>query len=191
MEKMICKASEPYPEVTCCGQNLHDVEIIRPLYSGNASEITAIMQYVYQHVVLEKCYSEVSEVLKSIAMVEMHHMGLLADAICAMGGNPQYLNPDIRSCWNASPVCYEQNVCKVLLKNLNDETSAHHSYLAAAEKVETPSLCALLRRIAADEKLHMEIITAMINCHCRKPCEPEQERRNCGCTRSNNRGRCC
>lgn len=168
MDKIICRMPEPYPEVTSCGKNEHDIACIRPLYAGNLGEITAIMQYVYQHVVLEKECDEVSEILMHISMVEMHHMEMLADAICTLGGNPKYWNPNANCMWSAGTVFFDNCMCKALLKNLQDETDAHKAYLATAKKVQNQSLAALLCRIAADEKLHMEIFTNLINCHCRK-----------------------
>lgn len=167
-EKINCRCPDPYPEITCTAPNPHDVALIRPLYAGNLSELTAILQYCYQHTVLEKACPEASSAIAAIAAVEMHHLHLLSVALFTMGCQPKYANPNIHNWWNAGIICNEQNLCKVLLKNLKDETDAHSAYLAIACKVNNPTLAALLRRIAQDEKMHMDLFTNMINCHCRK-----------------------
>lgn len=167
MEKMVYKMADSYPEVTACCPNPRDVALLRPLYAGACGELTAILQYSYQHVVLEKCNDDISEILMQIAIVEMHHLELLAEAICALGGDPKYYNPESNNWWNAGAVNYEQCLCKALLCNLKGETDTHRAYMETACKVKTPCLAALLRRIAADEKCHMEIFTHLINCHCR------------------------
>lgn len=168
MEKVLYRAQEFYPEVASCPMNRHDLQIIAPLYAGNLSELSAILQYTYQNLVLREECSEVAETIKNISKVEMEHLHLLGCAIVAIGGNPKYVNPNTRSWWNASVVCYDRNMCEALLVNLRQETEAHHAYLAAAAKVNNPALAALLRCIAADEKVHMELFTKLINCHCRK-----------------------
>ena len=168
MEKHSYRLPEPYPEIICNGNNPHDVQLLLPLYAGNNSELTAILQYSYQHVVLANRCDEVAQALHDISIIEMHHLELLAQAICAMGGNPRYVNPNTRSWWNAGAVNYEQNLCGALLANLKAETEACNVYHATARQVKNASLCALLNRIAADEKLHIDIFTQLINCHCRK-----------------------
>lgn len=168
MEKHICRLPDPYPEIICSGNNPHDVQLLQPLYAGLNSELTAILQYGYQHIVLHNSCEEVAKLLSEISIVEMHHLELLAKAICAMGGNPRYVNPSIRSWWNAGAVNYDQNLCAALLANLKGETEACNAYRNTARQVKNTSLCALLNRIAADEKLHIDLFTQMINCHCRK-----------------------
>lgn len=168
MEKINCRSAEAYPEVIAtCPNNQHDIAVFRPLYAGLNSELTAILQYGYQDLVLSGVCGEVASTIKSISMVEMHHLHLLGQAICILGGNPKYVNPQTECWWNASAVNYNGDLCKALLGNLKCETEAYQAYLQAAEKVKNPTLCALLRRIAADEKMHMELFTSMINCHCR------------------------
>lgn len=168
MERVLYRAQEIYPEVETCPLNRHDLQIISPLYAGTLSELSAILQYTYQNLVLREECGEVAETIKNISKVEMEHLHLLGCAITAIGGNPKYVNPNTRSWWNASVVCYDKDLCKALLVDLRQETEAHHAYLSAAAKVISPSLAALLRCIAADEKIHMELFTKMINCHCRK-----------------------
>lgn len=168
MEKIVYRAQETYPEVSACPMNQHDLQIICPLYAGTLSELTAIVQYNYQNLVLQEQCGEVADMVMHIARVEMEHMHLLGCAITAMGGNPRYVNPNVHGWWNGSVVCYERELCEALLVDLRQETEAHQAYLAACAKVNNPALAALLRCIAADEKVHMELFTKMINRHCRK-----------------------
>lgn len=178
MDKTIFRAQESYPQVQPCPLNQHDLQIICPLYSGTLSELTAILQYSYQHLIIHEQCAEVAETIMGIAMVEMHHLDMLGCAIVALGGNPKYVNPNTRNWWNSSVVCYDKDLCDALLVDLKQETEAHQAYLTAATKVSNQTLAALLRCIAADEKVHMELFTCMINCHRRKnecKAEPRNE----------------
>lgn len=167
MEKKLCRLQEPYPEITCNGKNPNDVRLLCLLYSGTASELSAILQYSYQHMVLECKCNDVSDTIMDIAIVEMMHLELLGDAICKLGGNPRYVNNNINNWWNASAVCYDDTLCKAIKRNIEDEHAAHKAYLETAEKVSNPSVCALLKRIAKDEKLHLEIFKAIYDTHCK------------------------
>lgn len=168
MSAIQCRLSEPYPEIKAHPNDGHDIVFLRPLYSGASGELTAILQYCYQHFAVQSDCSEVLSLLMDIAKVEMWHLELLADAIRCLGGNPKFVEPSMRRWWNASFVSYERSLNKALLHSLKCETDACRDYLAAAEKVSNPTLAALLRRIAADEKLHIKLLTELIECHCRK-----------------------
>lgn len=168
MDKKSFCSPEQYPEVVCTSPCKHDIAILQPLYSGTHSELTAILKYSYQNTVLSDDWKEICDTLHGISIVEMHHLHMLAEAICKLGGDPRYVNPSTRSWWNAGAVNYSRELCKALLVNLRDETDTHRSYLEAARRVKNPSVAALLRRIALDERLHMEIFTKLINVNCRK-----------------------
>ena len=168
MEHSHYKLSLPYPEVISTGDDMCDVKIIFPLYSGSCGELSAITQYVYQDFVLNDKYPDVSQCVMGISMVEMHHLHYIGEAIKTLGGDPKFVNPQNRKWWDAGLISYEKDLCKLLLIDLKEETQAYHDYMSAAKKVKNPTLAALLERIAMDEKLHMEIFTDMINNCCRK-----------------------
>lgn len=150
----------PVPERLC--YNACDIRMLMELYSGADSELTAIMQYVYQETMLHSCHEDVAKALSEIAKVEMHHMQLLGMTIRRMGGNPQYIRPCQKQYWQAGLVNYTCDPCSMLLANLKGELDAVDAYLAVAKKLNNRCAAPLLERIAMDEKIHAEILQCMI-----------------------------
>lgn len=156
----------PYPEVISTKSDPHDLKLIFPLYTGLDGELRAVTQYSYQHFVLEKLNPDIAATLIGIAIVEMRHLGYLGEAIKTLGGIPKYINPKTKNFWDASTVCYDQNIPKALENNIKIETYAYNSYLETAKKVCNPTLAALLERIAMDEKLHLEQFEHLLKQFC-------------------------
>ncbi len=162
---------EEYPKVYVdnkrCGNNRKDLEMLQILYCSQYGEVTAIMQYLQQYFVFDCKYDEVANIIKYIAAVEMHHMELIGEAIVALGGSAKYINIQEHQYWNGGMVSYSSNLCKELMGNLKAETEAYKTYLNFAERTQNYSLKALYKRIAMDEKLHIDIFTQLINKYCR------------------------
>lgn len=76
----------PYPSTTDFMRDECSVRIISPAYAGGASEMTAILQYIY-HAVHFDCAGnkKFARILRDIAITEMHHLDMLAEMFCAMG----------------------------------------------------------------------------------------------------------
>lgn len=81
----------PYPSTTDFMRDECSVRIISPAYAGGASEMTAILQYIY-HAVHFDCAGnkKFARILRDIAITEMHHLDMLAEMFCAMGVSPVY-----------------------------------------------------------------------------------------------------
>lgn len=162
---------EEYPKVNAdnkrCGNNRQDLEMLQILYCSQYGEVTAIMQYLQQSFVFGYKYDEVANIIKHIAAVEMHHMELIGEAIVTLGGSAKYINIQEHQYWNGGMVSYSCNLCKELMANLKSETEAYKTYLNFAERTQNYSLKALYKRIAMDEKLHIDIFTQLINNYCR------------------------
>ena len=156
-----------YPLITNASPNPYYVEILQGLYSGQSSELSAILQYVYQSSALHSNNKEVSYILKQIAIVEMHHLELLANAIISFGGLPYYINKDNQTfCTNN--ICYCTNLRCVIEQDLKDELSAIEFYTKSANLIQNESLKQLLLTIAEDEKKHSRILSSLLdelNCY--------------------------
>ena len=61
--------------------------------------------------------------------------------------------------WSASAVDWSEDAVNVLERDIADETRAVQAYERAAKLVRSPSLSALLVRIAEDERLHVTLLT--------------------------------
>ncbi len=153
-----------YPEVSCCGRNLRCADMISRVYAGNVSELTAVCQYMYGHFVLKSRYPELSEALSYIAKVEMRHLDILAELICALGGNPRYAEnwgPN-RIYWNGCMVDYSRTPRMILLCNIDAERKAIADYRRLICNIPDENVKAVLKRIVMDEERHIEILSKFL-----------------------------
>ena len=81
---------EPDPPIEVAGKNRLYAGLMHMNLCAAQSEMTAVMQYLYQGWVIEAKNAEASQALKQIAMVEMHHIDIFAQLICLLGGDPVY-----------------------------------------------------------------------------------------------------
>lgn len=162
MPEMIFQAPQGYPLPECLTYNTADLRLLTELYSGKHSELTAVMQYSYQHTMLAACRPEIAEALSKINMKEMHHLSLLGRCIAMMGGNPQYIRPAQKQYWHAGLVNYATDPCCMLLTGMREELDAADAYRTAARRCCNAELRPLLERIADDETLHAECLQQLI-----------------------------
>lgn len=155
-------ADTPYPTITNATRNPHYVTQLLKLYSGSESELTAILQYMYQNAILSSNNKEVAYILEQIGIVEMHHLELLSEAIISFGGLPYYVN-EKGAPYCATEVFYCTNLRHLLQKNLEDELNAVRAYTEIAKCVDNNSLSALLLRIAEDEQIHANILRCLLD----------------------------
>ena len=149
----------PYPEVSG-GVSERTLMDLYDLYAGRTSEMTAVTTYVYQHVLTEKDYAEIAELLGGIGMVEMKHIELLASAINAFGGDPVFAG---RYNWfSGSYTDYEKDLKQMLVRDVEAEKAAANAYIKVAENTDNQSLKQLLTRISMDEELHVALLTAAL-----------------------------
>lgn len=154
-------ASElPYPDLKIYSVSRGDVLALTDDYAGRDSETTAIMQYAYQSYILKEKYPDLALVLEKIAVVEMKHHELLAEAIVQNGGDPLIAG---RHCfWSGSAVNYSQKVCDVLKADLAGELGAIENYRRTVASLSNKSIIALIERIILDEEIHVRIFEKLI-----------------------------
>lgn len=154
----------PYPELQVYSISRCDVQALTDDYAGRESETTAIMQYSYQHYILKEKYPEVADVLEKIAIVEMSHHEMLAEAIIQSGGDPIIAG---RHCfWSGSTVNYVQDLCHILKADLEGELGAIANYKRTITRLKNKSIIALIERIIIDEELHVKIFKSLIEEYC-------------------------
>lgn len=146
----------PYPKLT---GTLYpqDIRCIVDDYSGRASELTAVTQYIYQQYISHSFDETLAEELLGIAIVEMHHHELLGEAIAQMGGDP--IMGGSTCFWSGSNVNYTKNPITFLRNNIQAEYQAIANYRRSIACVRNESLKELLARIIMDEELHIRIFT--------------------------------
>ncbi|MGN0771495.1 MAG: ferritin-like domain-containing protein [Christensenellales bacterium] len=151
--------SLPYPEITGY-LSPKEVRCLVDDYGGRKSETTAIMQYIYQHYVLDADYPQIGDALLGIAVTEMHHHELLGEAITLAGGDPIIAGS---TCfWSGSNVNYIKNPVAALRANIEAERQAIAKYRRTISCVSNASLKDLISRIIMDEELHVSIFEDLL-----------------------------
>ena len=159
MNNNMLMADLPYPQVEVDCQSACDVRCIMDLYAGADSELTAIIQYMYQSYIIGEVNEDFHHMLEHIAMAEMKHMELLGECIVALGGTP--VTGGNRQFWNGSMVNYSKDPVALLDSDIKLEEKAICAYKRAVRCVDNYSIKELLERIIIDEKLHLETFKAM------------------------------
>lgn len=150
----------PYPELAIYSFSRGDVLALTDDYAGRDSETTAIMQYAYQSYILKEKHPDLARVLEKIAVVEMSHHEMLAEAIVQSGGDPVIAG---RHCfWSGSAVNYSQNVCEILKADLAGEKGAIANYRRTISALTNKSVIALIERIILDEEVHVRIFEKLL-----------------------------
>lgn len=132
-------------------------------YAGVHSELTAIMQYVYQSVQTQ-AEPALSKTLARIAQDEMHHLQILAKLIHALGGDPQYrarTNPTMGHFWSGQNVCYQTSVPDLLFQDIQGEKAAIEGYRRRIACIVDESVRENLQRIILDEERHLALLTRL------------------------------
>lgn len=167
----------PYPEVKVSATNPYYGMVLLEDYAGKVSELSAITQYLYHHVVLEPKYEEVAEILKGVSIVEMHHLEILAETIIKLGVEPEYCVIDKKSepqYWNSSFIYYGKSLCDRLTRDIADEWAAVANYSRHQKEIDDPFVQDILGRIILDEFYHINLLNKVARKYC-KPNIPRSQ----------------
>ncbi|MEG1608719.1 MAG: ferritin family protein, partial [Clostridia bacterium] len=180
MNEIKFKVDLPYPTVTKCNCK-RDAEMLMNAYSGCVgSELSGILQYIYQSYWLKNCYPEIADILEEIAIVEMHHHAMLAEAIVNSCGDPVMSGANM-SWWKGDCVCYQKDVICLLKKDICDEQMAIATYQKLACQVCNQTIKELLLRLVLDEEAHVQILKMLCQM-VKSSCDPcQQPKQQCGC----------
>ena len=153
----------PYPPVQVCGQNpLYARQMLGNIGSAN-SEMSAVSLYLYNALVTECAYEEVSNCFYHINMVEMHHLKLYGELALRLGADPRLWSWQNRQrvYWTPGYNQYPREIKALLTNAITGEKAAIRKYQCQADSIEDPHIAAILKRIILDEELHVEIFTGL------------------------------
>ena len=146
------KSTLPYPVLKVERKNIEYAEMLLHPYVGSISEDTSTHLYLYQSFVID---DQISKTLKGIAIVEMHHLDLLARTINLLGLDPKYeIN---KRPWTTQYVKYDKTLSQMMLTNIHNETLAIKNYRLLIKAIDDRYIKQLLRRIIIDEEIHLKI----------------------------------
>ena len=150
------KLNKPYPEFVGAVDDLTTATILKNLASSRVGELPAVLQYVYQSVIVDQTNSEIAAILEEIGVVEMIHLDMLMHAISMFGGIPKYEDSQ-NNYFSTSNLNYTQKLSDMLENNIHAELTAIENYKFAISRVKNESLKRLFERIIEDEQRHVEI----------------------------------
>lgn len=159
------KADLPYPTMEGIAANACMLRAVSPAYAGREGEMTAILQYVYQSILLGACgEEETAGVLLSIAVTEMHHLQILGTLISKLGAPPVFTAcpPYPVGYYSASCVNYAKSPAAMLEADLYGERKAVEEYRKMLGKLSDPRVSAVIERIIEDELVHIKTIENLI-----------------------------
>lgn len=170
MENMTRNNQETRQNGICPANCPRDAQMLMGVYSGKCgSELTAVMQYSYQAMVLKNCYPEVSKILLEIAENEMHHLHELGEAIVDSCGDPTFC--DNGTMWCADAISFNKNAVCMIEQDILAEEKAAAAYRCLAKKVCNPTIRELLEHIACQEDQHVEMLCKALEMVRKTNCE--------------------
>lgn len=155
----------PYPSTEGLGEDMRSVRIISPAYADRGSEMTAVLQYVFQSVVFGGLgMKKYSETLMSIAIAEMEHLEILGAILYEMGALPIFTSkpPYKFDFYSTRAVSYSSDPTKMILDDIRGETEAICTYEEMTRKLQNKQVTEIIRRIILDEQLHLKTLKELL-----------------------------
>lgn len=150
-------------EVRADGEMLR---LIAPSYAGKEGELTAVLQYVYQSVVLgEMGETETSRRVLSVAVSEMRHLELLGKLICRLGAPPVFTAcpPYPVGYYSASCVNYAKTPRQMLSADVCAEENAIAAYERVLCRIRSGAAACVLTSILEEEKEHLHCFNELLS----------------------------
>lgn len=151
----------PYPKIPKMYSNPRYCKFIYESFGGGKGELTAITQYIYEHMELSE-HKDISRILQDIAIEEMHHLDILGQILLELGEKTIYRNSR-GEMWSAHNVKYKMCDLKEIMKiNMKSEEEAIEGYRLLMRYTNNMYLRKVYERIILDEKTHLEIFKEIL-----------------------------
>lgn len=159
------KVNLPYPEIKVKGKNPTYAKIMLQNYAGIVSEMSSVCQYTNHEQRILKDYPEISDTLRHIAMVEMHHLQMIGLIACELGADLRFWSEKKgkHQYWSPKFVHYEKTPQQMIKVNISDEKAAISQYEKSIAEIDDSNVTASLKRIILDEQLHIKILTGILD----------------------------
>ena len=148
----------PYPSLDHICEDSKTLRAVSPAYAGRDGELTAILQYVYQSVLLGSYGNQkASRLLMNIAAAEMRHLEILGTLITRLGAPPVFTEcpPYPVSYYSASCVNYTRTLTCMIEADIRAEKCAIATYTHILQVIHNNAVKDVIERIRADEELHL------------------------------------
>lgn len=158
-------SKDPYPPVEVAGKNRLYAGLMHMNLCAAHSELTAVMQYLYEGWVMDAAHEQAARDMHRIAMVEMHHLNIFAQLVRLLGGDPTYTVSFRRGrrVWEGTMVSPCKNFYHMMQSNLLAEQETIDRYRRQAAMIQDAGVSALLLRIIEDERMHVQIFRSYLD----------------------------
>ena len=163
-----CVLPESYPLPQASAPNPYYASLLLEDYTGTISEMTAINQYIYHHFMFRDHYPDLAELIECVSIIEMKHLGLLAEAILSLGLTPEFrtLTTYSPTYWNATAVYYGIGIADRLGADIDAEIQAIQLYSYHQCLINDEPIRELLGRIIRDEQHHLVLFRQAYAQYC-------------------------
>lgn len=142
------------------------MRLLSPAYAGREGELTAVLQYVYQAILLDGCGKgeEAKRVLR-IAVEEMRHLERIGKILVSLGVPPVFTAcpPYPVAYWSAACVNYAKPVREMLEADICAERRAIAGYDRILAAVKDARIRAEIGEIRSDEVRHLSAFEEMLS----------------------------
>ena len=160
-EKVNQYKSIPYPDISNLRPNNAYATLLYDDFAGNLGEVTAVLQYVYEHIQYAT-YPQISKIMLSIAIQEMKHLDLVGGLIKKLGRQPTFIS-SLGEIWTAKDIGYKTgNLRETMVYNIQLEKAAIAGYKKAIAYTRNREIQKLFDRIILDEENHISIFQTII-----------------------------
>lgn len=158
----------PYPPVKVTGKNLKYARWMLDNMGGFNSEMSAVALYLYNNLITAYQYKEVSAIFYKINMVEMHHLHIFGELAFILGEDPKLWTQrrKHKAYWSPSYNEYPVNLSRLMHHALEGEIAAIDKYSGQINCIDDPHINTILKRIIADEQMHVLIFQKIIAEYC-------------------------
>lgn len=156
----------PFPSTDKISHDALSLRIISPAYASPSGELNTILQYIYHSFFFNKeGFKEIADTLISIAVAEMMHLKLLGETMLALGAAPVYTQypPSSFNFYSAKYVSYSYRLKDMLEDDIRGERHAVRAYENMLCKLKNPQVYAIVDRLVADERLHLNTLTDILS----------------------------
>ena len=152
---------ESYPSTEVEKPNFSYAKQMVDNIGGRNSEMTAISSYFFNS--LCGGADDIKNVFNQVGKVEMHHLHIFGELARNLGEKPLLWSNcgHRRVWWSPSYTDYPMGICDLLEAAIQGETAAIEKYQSQTRCIGDHVVKENLRRIIADEELHVKIFTEL------------------------------
>lgn len=142
-------------------RELVQLRALTPAYAGRCGELTAVLQYVYQAVILDgRGREKEAKLLLKIAVDEMRHLQIIGGILVKRGIPPVFTAcpPYPVAYYSAANVDYTRRFSEMISADIRAEKEAIAGYTRALKLLTDRAEAEAVAKIRADEERHLALL---------------------------------